>query len=40
MRRARAHVFPYLIAAASLGLAMGVRLLVDPALGSIQPLTT
>jgi signal transduction histidine kinase/PAS domain-containing protein/ActR/RegA family two-component response regulator len=40
MRQATGRVFPYFIAAASLGFAMGVRLVIDPALGSIQPLTT
>jgi hypothetical protein len=33
-------VFPYLIAVASLVLAFGLRVVVDPALGNIQPLTT
>jgi signal transduction histidine kinase/ActR/RegA family two-component response regulator len=41
MRQATARsVFPYLIAAASLGLAIGLRFVLDRALGEVQPLTT
>jgi signal transduction histidine kinase/CheY-like chemotaxis protein/PAS domain-containing protein len=41
MRRAPARrVSPYLIAATTLGLAFGLRFLVDPLLGSTQPYTT
>ncbi len=41
MRRATARsVSPYFIAAASLGAAIGLRLLLDRALGEVQPLTT